>query len=205
VALIVAVKVAIIVAILALPSWFAISLGAAHGVALVLVAVAAAVILIVGAFRRRKRAGEMTMLTTETRIETTNASPYLVHLCRHATKIGKHLRRGHMRGGHARPEVLGVEFSDTHGTLDLSWGRCVLDADPEALTVRIEAATEEHLRGIQNIISADLERFGHRDNLTVSWQHASTGQRAGDDGDAEQDAEGGEERQYRHGRPGQST
>ena len=54
-ALIIAVKVAIIVAVLALPSWLAVSLGAAHGVALVLVAVAAVVLLAVGAIRRRSR------------------------------------------------------------------------------------------------------------------------------------------------------
>ena len=108
------------------------------------------------------------MVTTEARIETENASRYLTHLCQHATKMGKHLR--HMSGGHTRPEVLSVEFSDTHGTLDLSWGRCVLDAGPDALTVRVDADTEEHLHGIQNIVTADLERFGHRDNLTVTWQ-----------------------------------
>ena len=109
------------------------------------------------------------MLTTESRVETTNANGLLVHLCQHATKMGEHLRHGHMRGAHARPDILSVEFSDTSGTLELSCGRCVLDADTEVLTVRVEAATEEHLRGIQAIIAADLERFGHRENLKVSW------------------------------------
>ncbi|MFI7679451.1 DUF2218 domain-containing protein [Actinophytocola sp. NPDC049390] len=109
------------------------------------------------------------MLTTESRIETANANGLLAHLCQHATKMGQHLRHGHMRGAHTRPDVLGVELSDTHGTLDLSWGRCVLEADQDGLTVRIEAGTEEHLRGVQDIITADLERFGHRENLTVTW------------------------------------
>lgn len=168
-ALIVAVKVAIVVAALALPSWLAISLGAVHGVALVLVAVAAVVLLVAGAIRRRTSQGEMTMLTTESRIETTNANRLLAHLCQHATKMGEHLRHNHMHRAHARPDVLAVEFSDTHGTLDLSWGRCVLDADSDILTVRVEAATEERLRGIQGIVTTDLERFGHREKLTVSW------------------------------------
>jgi hypothetical protein len=172
-ALIVAVKVAIIVAVLALPSWLAISLGAAHGVALVVVAAAALVLLGSAAVRRRRRTGDTTMLTTESRIETTNATGLLTHLCRHATKMGEH---GHLRDKHARPDVLGVEFSDTHGTLDLSWGRCVLDADEGTLTVRVEAATEDHLRGIQDIVTADLERFGRRENLTVTWSpHAARG------------------------------
>ncbi len=162
VALIVVVKVVIVVAVLALPSWLAFSLGAAHGVALALVAVAAVVVWVVR--RRGRSAGARTGLTAEARVETANASRYLVQLCRHASKIGGHLR------GHARPDVLGVEFSNTHGTLELSWGRCVLDADPEALTVRVEAATEEHLRGIQDIVTADLERFGHRDEPAVTWR-----------------------------------
>ena len=55
VALIVVVKVAIVVAVLALPSWLAISLGAAHGVALALVALAAVGLLVVRAVQRRSR------------------------------------------------------------------------------------------------------------------------------------------------------
>jgi hypothetical protein len=197
VALVVAVKVAIVVVVVALPSWLAISLGAAHGVALALVAVAGAVLLVVG---RRRRGRSTAVPAAEASVETTDASRYLVQFCTHATKIG-----AHFRSGHTRPDVLGVELSDTHGTLELSWGRCVLDADQDALTVRVEADTEEHLRGIQDIVTADLERFGHRDDLTVRWYRVSAGQRAGDDGDADQDADGGDERQRGHGHPGQST
>lgn len=83
-----AIAVVIAAVIAAFPSWPAISLGAAHGVALALVAVIAAVLLVAGRLRRRKRTGGTAMLTTETRIETTNASRYLVHRCQHATKIG---------------------------------------------------------------------------------------------------------------------
>ena len=177
-AVIVAVKVAIVVAVLALPSWLAISLGAAHGVALVLVAVAAATALVVQARRRRRASalavparsphpGEPVVLTAESRVETANASRYLVHFCRHATKIGR--RHGNTSAPHARPEVLGVESSDSRATLTLSWGRCVLDAGPTALTVRVEAGTEAHLRAIQHIVATDLERFGHRDGVVVTW------------------------------------
>jgi hypothetical protein len=74
---------------------------------------------------------------------------------------------------HARPEVLDVDSSDTHGTLTLSWGRCVLDADATTLSVRVEAADEENLRRVQDLIAADLERFGKRDQLTVTWRSAA--------------------------------
>jgi pimeloyl-ACP methyl ester carboxylesterase len=106
-------------------------------------------------------------LTAEARIQTTNASRYLVQLCSHATKFSHRLRRLH--GGGSRPEILGVDWTDTHGTLDLSWGKCTLDADPATLTVLVDAADEENLLRVQDIITADLERFGRRDGVTVTW------------------------------------
>jgi hypothetical protein len=111
------------------------------------------------------------MLNAETTIQTANASRYLVQLCEHATKIGHRMRHLHSRmAAHTRPEVLDVDWSDTHGTLNLSWGRCTLDADPTTLTVRVEATDEENLRRVQDLIAADLERFGRRDGLSVTWQ-----------------------------------
>jgi hypothetical protein len=165
--------------VLALPSGVALSLGAAHGVALLLAAVGVGVLLVVrlvGPHRRHPRLagrpypGGRHMLTAETIIQTTNASRYLVQLCEHATKIGHRLRHLHSGTTHARPEVLDVEWSETHGILTLSWGRCVLDAGPTTLTVRVEAASEENLRRVQDLVAADLERFGQRDHLTVVWQ-----------------------------------
>lgn len=163
IALVVAVKVVVVVLVLALPSGVALSLGAAHGVALLLVAVAAVVLLVLA---RRPHGGGQGMLTAETTVQTTNASRYLVQLCKHATKVG----HGHTRMSHARPEVLDVDWSDTHGTLVLSWGQCTLDADPTTLTVRAEADSEENLRRVQNLVTANLERFGQREQVTVTWQ-----------------------------------
>lgn len=152
------------------------------------------------------------MLTAETTIQTTNASRYLVQLCEHATKVGHGLRHLHTRMSHARPEVLAVDWSDTHGILTLSWGRCVLDADPTTLTVRVEADSEENLRRVQDLVAADLERFGRRDQLSVTWQQAvvtpsgvSAAQRAGDDRDADQEAGSGEEWQDRRRHRRQAT
>ncbi|MFL6124890.1 DUF2218 domain-containing protein [Actinophytocola sp.] len=110
------------------------------------------------------------MLTAETTIQTANASRYLVQQCQHATKIGHRLRHLHTRAAHERPEVLDADWSDTHGTITLSWGRCVLDAGPTTLTVRVEAADEENLHRVQAIIAADLERFGRPEGVTVVWR-----------------------------------
>jgi hypothetical protein len=63
-----------------------------------------------------------------------------------------------------------VEWSDTDGTLVFSWARCTMQAGPDTLTVRAEAASEENLNRIQELIARNLERFGRRDHLTVTWQ-----------------------------------
>ena len=41
---------------------------------------------------------------------------------------------------------------------------------PGRLEVRAEAADEERLRQIQDLITARLQKFGRRENLTVNWQ-----------------------------------
>lgn len=114
------------------------------------------------------------MPSTETRIETANAGRYLVQLCQHAKKIGHgHLRALHAGGG-PRPDIQHVEWTDSDGTLTLSWGTCALHADPDALTVRVTADTEENLARVRDLITADLERFGRRDRLAVTWTHHDT-------------------------------
>src|SRR5262249_60389586 len=69
-----------------------------------------------------------------------------------------------------RLEIQQVEWSDTHGTLDMGWGRCTMQAGPGMLTVRAEAASEESLQRVQDLIARDLERFGRREHLQVNWQ-----------------------------------
>jgi len=63
-----------------------------------------------------------------------------------------------------------VECSDTYGIISLNWGKWTMQASPDTLTVRAEAADEENLRRIQDLVAARLGRFGRRDHLTVIWQ-----------------------------------
>jgi hypothetical protein len=69
-----------------------------------------------------------------------------------------------------------AEWSGTYGTVTLNWGRWTLQAVPGALTVRAEAADEENLRRIQDLLTARLESFGRREHLTVNWQQAPSGE-----------------------------
>ena len=112
------------------------------------------------------------MLTVEAQIETERPSRYLVQLCKHAASMGgAHEPRVHLRDMLARREVrVHAEWSDTHGTVTFNpWGRCTIHANANTLTLRIEAANEEDLRRIQDIVTRDLDRFSRRDHLTVNW------------------------------------
>ena len=109
------------------------------------------------------------MLTAEARIQTGQPSRYLIQLCRHATSINHKMLR-HAGRALVRPDIQQVEWSDTHGILDLGWARCSMQADPGALTVRVEAADEESLRRVQGLITRNLERFGRREHLKPNWQ-----------------------------------
>ena len=115
------------------------------------------------------------MLTAETDIRTEHAARYLARLCGHAGKMGTAGHRlGHRRPSHtpgdAPPEVRRVECSGTEGTVSLDWGQWTMQALPGRLAVRAEAADQENLRRIQELLTARLQKFGRREHLTVTWQ-----------------------------------
>ena len=116
------------------------------------------------------------MLTAEAVIQTDHPGRYLARLGRHASKMGPHLSHRPRRnaGGKTPPEVRHAEWSATHGTVTLDWGRWTMQADPGALTLRAEAADEQNLQRIQDMLTTRLEKFGRREQLTVSWQPPGT-------------------------------
>jgi hypothetical protein len=46
----------------------------------------------------------------------------------------------------------------------------LLRSTSDTLLVRVEVADEDQLQRIQALLAADLERFGRRDDLKVTWQ-----------------------------------
>jgi hypothetical protein len=120
------------------------------------------------------------MLTAEARIETRRPSRYLVQLCKHFDNKGRHLShrpREHSGGGdlqafremQAVAAQARVEWSETHGTVSLPWGRCAMQATTGALTVQVEAVDEENLRRLRELVTGHIERFGRRERLQVTW------------------------------------
>jgi len=77
--------------------------------------------------------------------------------------------------------VAGRHYSGTEGAVSLTWGQWTMRALPGLLAVRAEAADEESLRRIQDLLTGRLKRFGRRENLTVTWRRPAAG--AGQVGD----------------------
>jgi hypothetical protein len=108
------------------------------------------------------------MLTTEAHVETESATRYLAQICRHFSNLRRHESRYEAQ---APPDMhVHVEWSDTRGTITFAWGRCILEATPNALTLSVEAADEDNLQRVQDLVGEHLERFGSRDQLKVNWQ-----------------------------------
>lgn len=108
-------------------------------------------------------------------IKTDRASRYLVQLCKHATAMGDgggHSPRMHLRGNVARRHVrVAAEWSEASGTVAFTpWGVCRLTARANTLTLRVEAADEDGLIQIRDVVTRDLQRFSNRDPLTITWQ-----------------------------------
>jgi hypothetical protein len=111
------------------------------------------------------------MPTAEARIPTERASRYLVQMCQHATKLGRHrITRMPAHAGHAMPTGVTAEWSEVSGTISAGGARCALSATAGALLLRAEAADEDALRRLQEMITRNLTRFSRREPLTVAWQ-----------------------------------
>jgi hypothetical protein len=118
------------------------------------------------------------MPAAEADIPTDHAASYLARLCGHAAKMGQashrlpHRPRAHDRGG-GPPEIRGVERSGTEATIRLDLGAWTMRALPGRLLLRAEAASDDDLRRIQDLLTTRLEKFGRREHLTVTWQAAT--------------------------------
>jgi hypothetical protein len=111
-------------------------------------------------------------------IRTDRANRYLVQFCKHAAAMGSggHTARMHLHAPMARREVqVTAEWSDNGGAVTFTpWGHCTLAADVGMLTMRIDAADDNGLAQIRDIIDRDFERFSRRDPLTVTWQRTDS-------------------------------
>jgi uncharacterized protein len=97
------------------------------------------------------------MPASQAAIPTASASRYLQQLCKHWS------------------HKFAVEFTPQHGTIPFDATRlCTLDAAPDVLTLRIEAADDATLERTQGVVIDHLKRFAFRDELgEVTWERAA--------------------------------
>lgn len=96
-------------------------------------------------------------------VPTAHASKYLQQLCKHWQ------------------HNLAVEFTPVHGTVAFprdargaNWPDDALvtfDAEPDTLSVRIDASNDEHLAVMRDVVVRHLDRFAFREApLTFDWR-----------------------------------
>jgi uncharacterized protein len=95
------------------------------------------------------------MPTSHVDVAAEHASRYLQQLCKH--------------WAHKFP----VEFDPNHGTIDLSSGRAVLDADAATLHIAVTADEAGSLKRLETVVADHVKRFAFREELTFDWKRAS--------------------------------
>jgi hypothetical protein len=96
------------------------------------------------------------MPASQASIATASASRYLQQLCKHWS------------------HKFAVEFTPQHGTIPFDATRvCTLDASPERLALRIDAADDSTLERMQGVVIEHLKGFAFREELgDVKWERA---------------------------------
>ncbi len=90
-------------------------------------------------------------LTSQADVATEKPVPYMRQLCKHF--------------GHK----VDASFDDGSGYIQFEFGRCDLRAGDRTLHLTVAAASDADRERMRNVIGSHLERFGKRDELSVSW------------------------------------
>lgn len=107
-------------------------------------------------------------MLSEANLQTAQASELLVQLCRQFQSRAA-----------AHPDLgIAVEWSETRGSVNFGWARCVLEASPDALNLRVEADQADDLERLQELLTRHLERHDRGDQPAVHWssggEHAAS-------------------------------
>ena len=96
------------------------------------------------------------MPASTTRIATASASAYLVRLCKHWS------------------HKFTIEYTPERGMIPFDADRrCYLEADPDALNLRVEAPDGETLERTQDVVIKHLLRFSFKEELgAIAWAPA---------------------------------
>jgi uncharacterized protein len=94
------------------------------------------------------------MRVSKAQVSTASASRYLQQLCKHWS------------------HKFAVEFTPAKGIIPFAADRrCLLEAAPGHLALRIEAADEASLERLEGVVAEHLKRFAFREELgAITWQ-----------------------------------
>lgn len=95
------------------------------------------------------------MLQAQTTVETEKASRYLKALCNHFDRKVK------------------ATYNDTKGTVAFGFADCQMEATDNALTITIQAETDDGFGRVKYVISDHLVRFAPNEDLTIDWHEES--------------------------------
>jgi hypothetical protein len=100
-------------------------------------------------------------MLSEANLQTAESSELLARLCRQFQSRAA-----------AHPDLrLAVEWSETRGSVDFGWARCVLEANRDALNVRVEADQADDLGRLQELLTRHLEHHDAGDQPAVQWSN----------------------------------
>jgi hypothetical protein len=97
---------------------------------------------------------EMTVITSRAEVPTDKPVAYMRQLCKHF--------------GHK----VDASFDDDSGYIQFEFGRCELQASGAVLAIEVSAPDDESHERMERVVGSHLERFGRRDELSVSWTEA---------------------------------
>ena len=92
------------------------------------------------------------MLVSTAQIATENPQRLITRLCKH--------------WGHKFP----VSHDERQGEIELSLGHCLLKVHENGLQVRLQAADEEQIQRLQQVVADHLERMASGETLVFNWQ-----------------------------------
>lgn len=97
------------------------------------------------------------MIASTTRVATTVPRRHLAQLCRH------------FADDHEVP----VEQTDSHGRIEFPTSICMLDADLDALVLRVDAEDAETLTRTESLMARHIKRLGLAAPASLVWAPAA--------------------------------
>jgi hypothetical protein len=96
----------------------------------------------------------MATLQSRASVTTTSGRRYMAQLCSHFS------------------HKLTAAWDDKGGCIEFPFGACRLKALDQSLDLEVQAASDDDLGRMEQVIARHLERFAFREPLAIAWSRA---------------------------------